>query len=185
MKQMFKLALILAAFTSAACVSLALVNSFTSGAIERAAQKELNKGLQAVFADADNFSTVEGTFTASSGVSIDVVYKAEKDGKVIGSVVQATGNTYDKATILVGISSNNTITSIQFISLTDTPGFGQKAAEPVFKDQFNGKSVNDAFTAGDDIDAISGSTITTKGVIAIITSAVASGLKAMDNGGTN
>lgn len=185
MKQMIKLGLILALFTSVACVSLALVSNFTSGAIERAAQKELDEGLRTVFADADAFSPAQGTFTAAAGVTIDAVYMAEKGGTVIGSVVQATGSTYDKATILVGITSNKTITSIQFLSLTDTPGFGQKAAEPAFKDQFTGKSADDNFALGDDIDAISGSTITTKGVIAIISSAVESGLAAIHNGGSN
>ena len=86
--------------------------------------------------------------------------------------------------MLVGIRSDKTITSIQFLSLTDTPGFGQKALEPAFKDQFNGKSANDEFAIGADVDAISGSTITTKGVITIIKNAVANGLKVIENGGT-
>lgn len=184
MKQMLKLGLILALYTSVACVALAFVSNFTSGAIERAAQEELNKGLRAVFEDADNFTLIEGTFSAANGVVIDAVYLAEKGSSIIGTVVKATGNTYDKATMLIGIRSDNTITSVQFLSLTDTPGFGQKALEPAFKDQFNGKSTKDTFAIGADVDAISGSTITTKGVIAIITSAVKSGITALENGGT-
>lgn len=185
MKQMLKLGLILALYTAIACVSLAVVNNLTSGAIEKAAQEELKNGLRSVFTEADNFTRVEGSFTAAAGVTIDAVYTAEKNGAIIGSVVQATGSTYDKATILVGVTTTSTITSIQFLVLTDTPGFGQKAAEPAFKDQFTGKSTNDTFKIGDDIDAITGSTITTKGVIAIVTSAVENAQKAMKNGGTN
>ncbi|HPX26292.1 MAG TPA: FMN-binding protein [Treponemataceae bacterium] len=184
MKQMIKLGLILALYTSIACVSLALVSNLTSGAIKAAAQKELNDGLRKVYPDADNFTLVEGDFTGTDSVQIDAVYKAEKDSSIIGAVVQATGSTYDKATMLVGIRSDKTITSIQFLSLTDTPGFGQKALEPAFKDQFNGKSANDEFAIGADVDAISGSTITTKGVITIIKNAVANGLKVIENGGT-
>ncbi len=185
MKQMIKLGLILALYTSIACVSLAIVNNMTADAIKEGAQKELNEGLRTVFSDADTFSLVESSCTTTEGVQINAIYRAEKEGSTIGAVVQATGNTYDKATMLVGVSSDNTITSIHFLSLTDTPGFGQKATEPAFKNQFIGKSTDDAFTIGKDIDAISGSTITTKGVIAIITNAVENALTVIQNGGSN
>ncbi len=185
MKQMLKLGLILALYTSIACIALALVNNFTAGAIQRKAQDELTRGLREVFTEAGSFEEVQSNFTASSGVHIDAVYTALKDGRIIGSVVKATGSTYDKATILVGIKTDNTITSIQFLSLTDTPGFGQKAAEPAFKDQFSGKSSSDEFALGADIDVISGATITTKGVTSIVKSAAESGLEAIKNGGAN
>ena len=184
MKQMFKLGLILALYTAVACVTLAVVNNFTAGAIERAAQEELQKGLKIVFADADEFIQSDEEFTSDvSGLTIDAVYLAKKNGTINGAVIKASGNTYDKATMLIGLSSDKKISAIHFLSLTDTPGYGQKALEKTFTSQFTGKSSKDSFTIGTDIDAISGATITTKGVVSIIKSAVQNGLKAIENGG--
>ena len=50
MKQMIKLGLILALYTSIACVTLAFVNDLTKDTIASAKDKELNEGLKIVFA---------------------------------------------------------------------------------------------------------------------------------------
>lgn len=184
MKQMFKLGLILALYTGVACVALALVNNFTAGAIEKAAQEKLNKGLRLVFSEADEFIQSDAEFISSvEGVTIDAVYLGKKNGKINGAIVKASGSTYDKATMLIGLTTDKKITSISFLSLSDTPGYGQKATEPAFSNQFSGKPCEDDFIIGNDIDAISGATITTKGVINIIKSSIQNGLEAIENGG--
>ena len=169
MKNMLKLGISLAIYASVACVCLSLVNMVTAPAIAAAKERELNEGLAVVFADADTFEPAPG-FVADTATSIKVtnLYLAKKGDQVMGAVVQANGPTYDKAEMLIGVTLNRSITGIQFLSLTDTPGFGQKAAEPEFSNQFAGKSVDDAFSAGDDVVAISGATITTKGVSQLI-----------------
>ena len=170
MKNMLKLGLSLAIYASVACVCLSLVNMVTAPAIAAAKERELNAGLAVVFADADTFAPAPN-FVADTATSIEVtnLYLAKKGDQVMGAVVQAKGPTYEKkAEMLIGITLNRSITGIQFLSLSDTPGFGQKAKEPEFADQFAGKSVDDAFSAGDDVTAISGATITTKGVSQLI-----------------
>ena len=169
MKNMLKLGLSLAIYASVACVCLSLVNMVTAPAIAAAKERELNAGLAVVFADADTFEAAPG-FVADTATSVKVtnLYLAKKAGQVMGAVVQANGPTYDKAEMLIGVTLDRAITGIQFLSLTDTPGFGQKAAEPEFSNQFAGKSIDDAFSAGDDVAAISGATITTKGVSQLI-----------------
>ncbi len=169
MKNMLKLGISLAIYASVACVCLSLVNMVTAPAIAAAKERELNEGLAVVFTDADSFEAAPG-FVADTATSVKVtnLYLAKKGGQVLGAVVQANGPTYDKAEMLIGVTLNRSITGIQFLSLSDTPGFGQKAAEPEFSNQFAGKSVDDAFSAGDDVVAISGATITTKGVSQLI-----------------
>ena len=169
MKNMLKLGLSLAIYASVSCVCLSLVNMVTAPAIAAAKERELNAGLAVVFADADTFAPAPN-FVADTATSIKVtnLYLAKKGDQVMGAVVQANGPTYDKAEMLIGVTLNRSITGIQFLSLSDTPGFGQKAAEPEFSNQFAGKSIDDAFSAGDDVTAISGATITTKGVSQLI-----------------
>lgn len=169
MKNMLKLGLALAAFASVACVLLALVNNFTAPVIAAAAQNEVNAGLAVVFPETKTFEKAENFVPdLTSPIKVESLYLAKKDGNVIGAVVQATGPTYDKATILLGLDMNRKITGIRFLSLSDTPGFGQKANEPDFYNQFTGKNADDKFVAGEDVDKISGATITTKGVAQIV-----------------
>ena len=77
------------------------------------------------------------------------------------------------------MTTDGVITGMQYLENTDTPGFGQKASDPTFKlasgktfyEQFAGKKVSDGFTAGVTFDAISGATITSNGVGALMTQA--------------
>ena len=119
MKEMLKLGLTLAIFAAVACVALAFVNNLTAPTIAKVEQEKANAGMKTVFADADTFEEVAGfTSTVENGVTIDKVCYAIKNGTKIGVVVQATGNTYDKATILVGINADKVITGINFLAIS-------------------------------------------------------------------
>ncbi|NLM01433.1 MAG: FMN-binding protein [Treponema sp.] len=169
MKQMLKLGLILMTYTAIACVGLAFINNLTSPAIAANEQAELNNGLKSVFFSAESFEKVKDFESKTvEGVSLEALYLAKNDGNTVGCVVKASGPTYDKATILAGVDTEGKITSVEFLELTDTPGFGQKAKEPKFADQFKNKSVTDRFETKSDVEIISGATITTVGVVKII-----------------
>ena len=173
MKKILKLGFILAAYASVACVSLALVYNVTAPAIERVKQEKAGAGMKIVFAQADSFVPVQDFERDSANpIAINALYTAEKGGKVLGAVVEAAGPTYDKATMLIGLDLNRTITGIQFLSLTDTPGFGQRANEPEFLNQFTGLNAENTLEAGKNFDGLSGASITTKGVTNIVNYAV-------------
>ncbi len=169
--KMLKLGLTLALFASVACLCLAMVNIFTKPYIEAVAHEKATAGMKVVFADATSFEKVELSTTKIGSVTINAMHVAKDADSVIGAVVEATGPTYNEATILVGLDLQNTITGIEFLAITDTPGFGQQATEPEFLNQFNGLKVTGALVANADFDAVSGSTITTNGVTAIINAA--------------
>lgn len=81
-------------------------------------------------------------------------------------------------TLSVGISANGTINSISFTELNETPGKGMFASEPEFKDQFNGlsdarlKLVKSGKSASNEIDSISGATITSNAVVNAVNAAL-------------
>lgn len=169
MKEMLKLGLSLAIFASVACVCLALVNNVTAPAIAAVKERELNAGLAVVFPEADTFQAApEFTPDTANSVKVTSLYLAKQGDQVLGAVVQANGPTYDKAEMLIGVTLHRAITGIQFLTLTDTPGFGQKATEPEWMAQFPGKSVDDSFVAGQDVDKISGATISSDGIAQLI-----------------
>ncbi len=174
--KMLKLGIILAIFASVACLCLALVNIATAPRIEATQLAKANAGMIVVFEDATSFETVEVPSVDTEGVVINSLNIAKNGDAVVGVVIEATGPTYDEATMLIGIDISRTITGVEFLALSDTPGFGQAAAEPAFKDQFKGLAVGESVAPGTDFDGISGSTITTNGVTAILNAALTVGI---------
>ena len=122
--------------------------------------------------------------SAVPAISIDKMYLAKKGGSVIGAVAQVTGPTYDRSTIIFGIKKDGVLTGMQFLASSDTAGFGLKASDPnytvssgkTFYGQFEGKNANDGFVPGQTFEAVSGATITSKGVAELLTQGTQSAL---------
>lgn len=140
---------------------------------------------QAVFSDATSFEededlmkVVESTDLVSmnadyAGVTIDNISKAySNNNEIIGyNITVSTSAGYkDGIKFVYGYSLDGSIHGIEFLALSETAGLGMKAAEPDFLNQFLNKKVT-AFsvsktgaTSEDQVDAISGATITSKAV---------------------
>ena len=178
MKHILKLGITLALFASVSCFCLALVNHITAPVIEQRQADKASSGMKTVFAHADSFEeTTDFKASAVQAISIDKMYLAKKGGSVIGAVAQVTGPTYDRSTIIFGIKKDGVLTGMQFLSSSDTAGFGLKASDPnytvssgkTFYGQFEGKNANDGFVPGQTFEAVSGATITSKGVAELLT----------------
>jgi Na+-translocating ferredoxin:NAD+ oxidoreductase subunit G len=169
MKNAIKLPLILAAYTVVACVALAFIYQVTAPLIAETAANEVKAGLTVVFPAASDFEDVTGSLeSGSAAITFDKAYVAKKGDAAVGMVVQVTGPTYSSSTILVGVDMDRAITQVKFMANADTPGLGSKTAEEPFVGQFNGKSVDDAFAVKKDVAAVSGATISSKGVAAML-----------------
>lgn len=191
-KGMIILGLILAAYAVTSCTILAVVNNFTAPRIEINRIEKANKILKEIFPTADSFEAVTDFESPKSKSSkVDSLYVAKKNGSVIGGAAQISGSTYDTATIITGIDLNGIVMGLKFLENTDSPGFGQKASDEkfllssgvTFYGQFKGKDSKKGFICGKTFDAISGATITSKGVgdlLAYGTSVISSYLKEHD-----
>ena len=178
MKEMIKLGLTLAIYAVISCTVLAVVNNFTAPKIAQNQENKVNQAMTSFFpGDGYTFESVSDYDAASVGtIKIENLIIAKKDGKAVGGTAQVNGPTYDQATILVGMKADGTITGLQFLKNTDSPGFGLKANDPTFTlsngktffGQFEGKNAKDGFTAGKNFDAISGATITSVAVSSLI-----------------
>ena len=100
----------------------------------------------------------------------DVQVAADDSGNPIGYVLTVTAKDASQSTITfsVGIQNDGTVNGYSITSIAETPGLGMKAQEEAFYGQFEGKNV-DSFTvvksapaAENEIESISGSTITSK-----------------------
>ena len=111
-------------------------------------------------------------FTVVLGLILGVVYGITK-GPIDQVNYEKTQSAYKQVfegsiTFSVGIQNDGTVNGYSITSISETPGLGMKAQEEPFYSQFEGKNV-DSFTvvkstpsADNEIEAISGSTITSK-----------------------
>ena len=185
--EMVKLGLILAVYAAISCTVLAVVNNFTSPKIAKNQEEKINRAMQAFFPETGfTFESVTDFPASSNGtIKIENLIVSKKDGKIQGGAAQVSGPTYDQGTILVGIDSDGVVKGLQFLKLTDSPGFGLKANDSTFTlpngktfyGQFEGKNAMDGFIAGETFDAISGATITSKGVANLLNEGTSSLLK--------
>ena len=163
-KQIIHDALVLTAFTLVIGVILGAVYGITKTPIDKANEQTKKEAYQAVFADASGFNQQEYDADAADKMVADAGYDdtiddveqaIDKDGNALGYVITVTAKDGSQGSITfsVGIKNDGTVNGY---SITD------------FYSQFENKTV-DKFTvvkqkpaSDDQIEAITGSTITSK-----------------------
>ena len=96
----------------------------------------------------------------------DALVGKDAAGNVVGYAVSVTSaEGYDgNVTLSIGVNTEGVINGISFTELHETPGKGMLCGEPAFTDQFAGKAA-DKLKLGEDVDGITGVTITSKAVV--------------------
>ena len=189
-KQIVHDALILTAFTLVIGVILGAVYGITKTPIDKANEQTKKEAYQAVFKDADAFNEKEydadeaDKLVADAGYddTIDDVEEAvDKDGNALGYVITVTAKDGSQGSITfsVGIQNDGTVNGYSITDISETPGLGMQAkTKPEHLEQYVGVA-SDNFTVVKDgsgnlkkdvadktenIDSLSGSTITSKSV---------------------
>lgn len=183
--------LALTIITVVAGLALGFVYEITKGPIEQRQLEEKTAAYAAVYSQADSFGETDELKAAVensesilsnsglSGVSVDEVYIAyDSSDNQIGYVMSVTSKRGfgGNITLSLGVTNEGEIKGLEFLVLNETQGFGSKAAEPEFKDQFVGQS-EEAYNLGDQVNAISGATVTSEAV----TSAINAGIYFINN----
>lgn len=135
---------------------------------------------------------VENGIKKSVAVVEEIVEAKNSKGDKLGYVITVTDKEGygGEVKIAVGFLEDGTVNGISFLKLEETAGVGMKADQNSFKNQFTGKKV-DSFeytkgksTSDNQIDAISGATITTNAVTNGVNTAVkAFEYISLENGG--
>ena len=189
-----------------ASLSLALVNNATKGPIEEVNKQKITDAVAKVLPQDIEYTLNSDTVTvASEKGDMEVVrYIATgNDGELVGTAVKS----YDKngfggqLTAMVGFDAQGVITGYEILESAETPGLGAKADKwfkPTVKDQngvesfdlSSGRSVlgkNPSANKmsvkkdGGEIDAITGSTITSRAFCRLVEMAYKASL--IENGG--
>lgn len=180
--KIIKDALALTLITLVAGVALGGVYEITKDPIAKQEAQAKAEAYEQVFTDAAAFEEVEMDDTLIQTIrdqldqegykaqSIEEVMRAEDQSEeTLGyafTVVTSEGYGGD-IQFSMGVQNDGTLNGISILSIGETAGLGMNADTPAFKDQFVGKQVEklqytkNGATQDDEINAISGATVTT------------------------
>ena len=176
MREIIKLAGILFAITAIAGVLLGLTNMATADKIEQQLIQENINARKAVLPQATEFKKVEDeeldSIVQKDFQMIEEIYEGINEGELIGYTFKTTPSGYGGQIVVnVGISLDGTVSGINIVSHTETPGLGAKATEESYQDQYKEKSIDSPLevvkitpSGENEIQAIAGATVTSNGV---------------------
>ncbi len=175
MNRRLKMIFILTLFASISGGVLSLVYLFSSPIIEANMLEEQNRSIFLVVPDAKSYE---------ERVKDGITYFECKDtsGSTVGIALPAKGNGYQGVIkLMVGLAPDlERITGLQVLEQVETPGLGGRIIESGFQDQFKGISTEPAVgyvknqkpEKDTDIQAITGATISSRSIVAIINKSI-------------
>lgn len=162
------------------------VNALTAEKIEAIGLANTEASLRAVAGGADEFRAVELTdaMTAAAsaqGAKLTEAYEVVSAGELIGHAfkIVASGS-QGSIEMIVGVDGDEGVAGVSIVSNKETAGIGSKVMENNalpsgvgVLDQFVGMSGAGSLTVGKNVDAISGATVSSKGVTRGVNAALA------------
>jgi len=175
MKKIIQIILVLTIVGIISGASLVLVYNYTSPLILINQKKITEEAIYKVFPDGTTYKKIEKT-------KEDIFLVEDKTGKKLGYAFIAEGNGYQgKIDIMVGIKPDlKTLTGIEILESQETPGLGQEITGNKFENQFINLQVSPEIdyvrgkkpSKPNEIQAITGATISSKSVVSIINNGV-------------
>ena len=195
MNALIKDALKLVIITVVAGLVLGAVYGITKGPIADQEAKAQMEAYKTVFPKASDFKEVDGFSeeAASKIIAANENPIEGHDSDVISSAVEAVdasgealGYIFNITTskgyggdiqLTVGIQSDGTVSGYSVLSISETAGLGMKATEPSFYNQYVNKQADKFVVSkdggdGEQIDALSGATITSRAVTGAVNAAL-------------
>lgn len=165
--------------TLVAGLLLGIVQDITAEPIANQQLKAKEEAYQAVFAEADSFGQILGQEEELQAVLDENGYGAQRIDEVMEAFDESNNSIGYAFTVTttegyggdiqfaMGVKTDGTLNGISILSIGETAGLGMKANTDTFKDQFKDKNVEkfeytkNGASADNQIDALSGATITT------------------------
>jgi len=176
MKEMSRLLITLTLIAACAGLILSMVESATREPIKEQRRLQMLKALSAVLPEFDNSPDTD-VVTLQNGVNKKgkpvqlTFYRGRKAQQLIGTAfkVVAPDGYSGNIEVMVGIEPNDHLHGVEILSHAETPGLGARIIEPAFKNQFKGKSLDNADWRvkkdGGQFDQITGATISPRAIV--------------------
>ena len=167
------------------------VNAITKDKIAAINWENTVAAMQAVAADPENTTynetPLENTQAMAdaadaAGGTLGAIYEAQVNGAAAGyAVTVSASGSQGTIEMMVGVDAAGAVTGVSVVSHSETAGIGTKVIgnEPTASgvgvlDQFVGKSAADGtLTVGSNVDAITGATVSTRGITTGVNAALA------------
>jgi electron transport complex protein RnfG len=170
MKENIKLGLILLLITGIAAMLLGGAYEITKVPIEKQIAANRQAAMKEILPLADRFETADVNIVGNEKISEANVGLTGTE--ITGYAIKVSPRGYaGPINIMVGLSTDGKVTGIKILSHTETPGLGANAPKPQFSGQYKDKPIKDklvvvktAPSKENQIQAITGSTITSKAV---------------------
>lgn len=169
MAKIIRLGLVLFIITAVTGLILGGVHTVTLEPIHEAEMREKNEALASTLPGAKDFKQLE--LKGDAGI-VKEAYEGTADGKLVGYNFTVMPKGYGGLiTLVVGMKPDCQVTAIKILAHSETPGLGAKAVDDAFTKQFKFKKVEELFVtktpaeAENQIQAISGATITSRAVV--------------------
>ena len=166
------------------------VNAITKDKIAAINWEKTVAAMKAVVADPDattfsdaleNTAEMEAACLAG-GATLQNVYEVQVDGAAAGYAIKVSASGSQGAIeMMVGVDGEGVVTGVSIVKHSETSGIGTKVAENApnkagvgMLSQFEGMSAADGTLAvGTNVDAVSGATVSSRGVTAGVNAALA------------
>ena len=169
---------------------LGMINSVTAGPIAAINKAKTEEAMKAVVADPENstFSdalALSDEMTAAAlagGGTLTEAYEVQVGGAPAGHALKIVASgSQGNIEMMVGLDSVGAVTGVAVVKNSETAGIGSKVMENEATatgvgvlDQFKGMSAaNGALSVGKNVDAITGATVSTRGVTSGVNAALA------------
>ncbi len=176
MREILKMIVVLSAICGLSGFCLSYLKQMTAPAIENQVLTYVQgPAIKQVLTDTDNDPIADRKkFTNPiTGKQINV-FPALKGGKLVAIALEEFGGGFGgDIGVIVGFNvDSDTLTGIGVTTMKETPGLGTRTAEPSFTKQFKKLPMHvDLKSRGGQIDAISGATISSNGVVIAVQNA--------------
>ena len=157
----FKIAFNLAAACFISGIVIGSVYFVTAPVAAQKAEEMKQESMKSLVPDAEHFTEVAGH---------EGWFAAEKDGKAIAYIVPGESKGYGgKIKMLVAVTADAKVIDFSILEHNETPGLGDNAQKPAFRQMFAGKGADKLEVTKDpatkeNIQAMTGATISSRAV---------------------
>lgn len=162
----FVLGMVLLIITAIAGALLGGVYKLTEEPIKAQEIKANNEALKQVLSQGENFDKID--FDKEAYESLMEVYQTSNN---VGYAIKVETKGYGGSIVLVvGINNEGQVSGVHMLKHAETPGLGANANNSFFKERFVGRGpesleVSKTSNDGNEVQAITGATITSKAIV--------------------
>ncbi|HXY62320.1 MAG TPA: FMN-binding protein [Nitrospirota bacterium] len=168
MKDILKITLPLVAIFIVAGIIMSVTYQHTYPVRFQAEKKEKEEALKEMAPDATDPIKPAGIWSADN--KSYEYYQATASGNSVAYIAETAGKGYSSfIKMLVSLNPDMKIRDVKILDMNETPGLGDQVLEKSFLDQFKGKSLSQIILTKsetkENIQAVSGATYSSRGVI--------------------